>query len=950
MPALFVAAVAAAVEWVSGLTLASVAGFAARTLLTIGIAKLIANKTGSTAAGSSTSAGSRIQLSPSTDNNLPIIYGSAWISPIITDAIISTDQTTMWYVCALSEVPDSAGNFTFGDIYYDNRLCVFDGTDKTRIVSLVNIQKGKLQERTAVDGNLFMYLYNNGSSSGVNTSQTAIQVLQDSGIPTDSQWTSTDTMNQTCFIILKVVYNTAARLTNLGNIQVRLKNNLVAPGDVLLDYFTSSRYGCGIPTTQIDTQSLTDLNTYSNEYIEFTTGLTIAGITKDSPAQVKLSSNAGFADGTKIYIANVVGMTEINGGPYYTQGTIDPAIINLFYDANLTSPVDSTGYGTYVSGGNITAFQQRYQINGPIDTGQNCMNNLQQLTDACDCWLNYSELTGQWTVVIDKGYDQAPNAQTFNDLFLVDDRNLIGGINVNPFDLNSTFNIMEVQYPNTTIKDQTDFKTLYLKDYQPSLLSPNEPQNKLTIQFPQVNTYIQAVYLGIRRLLASRNDLVINFQLDYSGIQLDAGDVIRVTLPQYGWDQMLFRVTQVQEAKADSGNLGAIITAVEYNEAVYADEAIENYAPIANLGLTDPSFIGKPGTPTIATAPLTNGTVAGFYVTSTVPITTDPTNPAGTVLAMDFMFSTSATPISAFKLYTSITNPDQSPLTPGATETVHVVNLPPGTYYWRTVARNNLAGTTSDPSSSYAWNGPNVTTYNPGTGQGGITGNNVQYGSLYLNNFNPNLLVPEIIKSYKYEVANLFANTVVPPANVSTLGTFASGNWVTPKYMTQVYNGSDSSSYFPFYQGTSNTDNGYRANSTSSLNPAQSSQLIVANGDYNWWVLEYATTGSSNIVSTSQTLHISGKVQLVSNVNTLVQTLAFVTVSYPPDYVGAGVAKTDTSLNTIYLYANQPEYIEYAYDINGSVDINGGGIFIRQFNSANVIATGGSFLLSKTNQ
>ena len=45
----------------------TVAAFAARTLLTVGITKLLVNRSGKTASGSS-NAGARIQLPPATDN------------------------------------------------------------------------------------------------------------------------------------------------------------------------------------------------------------------------------------------------------------------------------------------------------------------------------------------------------------------------------------------------------------------------------------------------------------------------------------------------------------------------------------------------------------------------------------------------------------------------------------------------------------------------------------------------------------------------------------------------------------------------------------------------------------------------------------------------------------------------------------------------------------------
>jgi hypothetical protein len=187
----------------------AVAAFAARTLLTVGITKLLVNRAGKTAAGAS-NAGARIQLPPATDNKLPVVYGSAYIGGIVTDAKISTDQKTMWYVLTLAEHTDTtAGSgYTFNDIYYDGKLVAFGtGADAAKVVSLTT-NEATPQVDTKIAGNLFMYLFTNGSSSGVNTGgQTAIQILQDSGIPVAQRWTSTDTMTNAAFMIVKVIYN-----------------------------------------------------------------------------------------------------------------------------------------------------------------------------------------------------------------------------------------------------------------------------------------------------------------------------------------------------------------------------------------------------------------------------------------------------------------------------------------------------------------------------------------------------------------------------------------------------------------------------------------------------------------------------------------------------------------------------------------------------------------------
>mgnify|MGYP000390808595 CR=1 FL=1 len=112
--------------------------------------------------------GSRPQIPPAGDNKLPVIYGSAYVGGIITDLSITNDNQNLYYVLSLAEVTNTEtggtpDTFTFGDIYFGGKKCIFDGTDLTKIVALLDESTG-VQE-TNVNGKLFMYLYRNGSSS-----------------------------------------------------------------------------------------------------------------------------------------------------------------------------------------------------------------------------------------------------------------------------------------------------------------------------------------------------------------------------------------------------------------------------------------------------------------------------------------------------------------------------------------------------------------------------------------------------------------------------------------------------------------------------------------------------------------------------------------------------------------------------------------------------------------
>jgi hypothetical protein len=759
----------------TGITVASVASFAVRTMVTIGISKLVANRANKKGAGAQ-DVGSRFSLGPATNNKLPVSYGSAFLGTVMTDAKITTDQKTMYYVYSVCEA--TSGTMSFGKIFWNGKEVTLGAGDygaNNKVVSLTTNATTPQVDDT-INGYAWIYQFSNGSSSGINTGGTsAITILQDAGIPVGDRWTSTDLMSDTCFIIVKVIYNQDVQDVRTDpKLSVQVTNTLTKPGEVLYDYMTDVQYGCAIDPANIDGLSLIALDVYSDQTI------------------------------------------------------------------------------TYVPVGGGSATQPRYRIDGPVNTGDNCLSNLQQLVDACDSWLQYSELTGQWTIVMNKPY-----SGVIGDLYSVDSSVLIGGIDINPIDLNQTYNSLEVQYPNSNINDQTDYKVVDLTTvgtawYDPSLLSPNEPNNRLVVQYPQINNYIRAVYLGVRRLLQSREDLTIVCNLDYSGIQVVAGDVVRVTLAEYGWTDKLFRVSQVQETKTSDGFLGARITAFEYNGTIYADNALEDFIPEANTGLSDPNIFDRPGTPIITTNSLANsGAVTSFTVSSTVPA-------SGTTLYMDFNYGNTSN-VSSHRSYTSTQLADGSLYTNGQTVSIDINDLPVGNYYFSTTARNELAGRASLSSSLFNW------------------GANLQANSVTFTTIDSNLNKSLRLGQSFFFVPFPSTNTVILPVDITTpdfnVPTYIDGTTVSP------------TKYYPYYQGTSSTTDGYLANSTASLQPAVASIISITNGYDDWWILLY--TEPSPTFQSGWLVASNLEASFVSDNDTAIQVMPFFTsVSDPSTIVG----------------------------------------------------------------
>jgi len=406
---------------------------------------------------------------------------------------------------------------------------------------------------------------------------------------------------------------------------------------------------------------------------------TTDGITSLSPLTFKVNH---YLNGAGVARPGDVFRDYLNSSVY--GGAVSLSNINTTACSDLNTYSDALI--TYTPSGGGSATQARYRINGVIDTGEQVLSNVNKIMTACDSWMAYESATGQWSPVINKA---SATSFAFND------SNIIGDIRVSVTDLASSINQIEASFPFKGNKDQPE----YIRIATPSgLLYSNEPVNKLSTSFDLVNDSVQAEYLANRLLEQAREDLIVSFSTAYTGIQVNAGDVVSVTNTAYGWTDKLFRVLKVQESSLPDGNLGAHVELSEYNVQVYDDLSILQFSPSPNSNLVSGAYFSALPAPTVGDLnPV--AAIPTFSVTCQIPS-------SGRVNSLVLFYTTNPTPaITDWKVWGSQTEASGGAYTPSLAIKFPDINLPPATYYFAYRVSNDTATSAlSSASLAHVWN------------------------------------------------------------------------------------------------------------------------------------------------------------------------------------------------------------------------------------------------------
>jgi hypothetical protein len=234
----------------------------------------------------------------------------------------------------------------------------------------------------------------------------------------------------------------------------------------------------------------------------------------------------------------------------------------------------------YITTANVTTQHDRWQIDGMLSTYRPVKDNIDALCQSTATFFTYDPKGGKFKVVPNRAATTGEKANAF----VFNDDNIITSISVSSTELYSLYNRIEAEYPEVNKKDQTN---IVIVDTPSGDRNPNEPDNPLNTRYDLVNDYPRVYNLANIDLNQSRISTVIEFDADYSAIQVDVGDVVKVNNTKYGYADKLFRVMRVTEKEQGDGTLTVNVILLEYSDDVYTHSVQQTQS--------EPGLSGLPG-------------------------------------------------------------------------------------------------------------------------------------------------------------------------------------------------------------------------------------------------------------------------------------------------------------------------------------------------------------------
>lgn len=324
-----------------------------------------------------------------------------------------------------------------------------------------------------------------------------------------------------------------------------------------------------------------------------------------------------FSGGIPTFTAVVKGkqVENTSGTPQTYPASANAALVIRDYIKSAYGLADSNVDDTYfaaaatdcdddiaLAGGGT---EKRYQINGVINANTTIGQALQDMVRACNGTLYLSG--GQWRLKVGV-YDASVKSLTLDDLR--------SGISIQTrHSRRDNFNSVIGKFMNA----EDDWIE---SDYPPVtsaafLAEDNGIENQIDIPLYMITSPSQAQRVAKQILFRSREQMTLVADFGLRAIDLEVGDIIDLTVADYGWDAKEFEVVTWKLFIGDGGGIRVNMTLRETSEAAFDWNAEESAIISNNSNLLRFDEAPAVGLAAVATTRVLNEKVTNF-ITVTV--------------------------------------------------------------------------------------------------------------------------------------------------------------------------------------------------------------------------------------------------------------------------------------------------------------------------------------------
>ena len=194
-----------------------------------------------------------------------------------------------------------------------------------------------------------------------------------------------------------------------------------------------------------------------------------------------------------------------------------------------------------------------YKINGGLDTDIALYENIQEILDASNLMLIYTN--GKYTLKARKQNETAVYTFTQDDI--------LDSMQVQMPDKKTKKNKITVTFPDES-SDYNYNENIKIVESPSFLTADNNSVLEGRIEFNLVTNATLATNLATYKMNASRKTMVVQFEAPHVKLPVECGDVVAITNVDFGFSAKLFRVLQMEITPDNTLN----IVAQEYDSSI----------------------------------------------------------------------------------------------------------------------------------------------------------------------------------------------------------------------------------------------------------------------------------------------------------------------------------------------------------------------------------------------